>query len=204
LSHTSNADPRTNSALGDSDPPEERTRLTAPDSSTKHADVYAAVCERISHDLDNWMTGNGSADASAAPAAHIKRAVTDGAVGAAAAATVTDAATGKLCSGQAMLQRVARARAKTAVACFEQQVVLMQLAAWAGVRAQQPDALSLPYERDRLSVALDDLEQHEPQRNREGVWREVAAGRHWTALVAEFGIGVAALAPSCMGLSNRG
>jgi hypothetical protein len=82
--------------------------------------------------------------------------------------------------------------------------VLLQLAAWVDVRVQQPDALRLPLMRDWLTAALDDLVQHEAQRNREGVWREVAAGRHWTALVKEFGIGVAALAPSCLGFSNRG
>jgi hypothetical protein len=187
----------------DSDPPEECTRLPAPNISAKHAIDYAAVCERIAHDLDHWVTAaNSSADAAAsaaAPAAHIERAVVDG-----SATAVTDPATGKLCSSAAMLQRVARARVRTAVARFEQHVVLMQLAAWVDARVQQQDALRLPLKRDRLTAALDDLVQHEPQRNRNGVWRETKAGRHWTALVKEFGIGVAALTPSCLGLSNRG
>jgi hypothetical protein len=211
----SNAHPCPNNGHGahgddDGDSPEERTGLPAPDIRTKHAIDYAAVCERISHDLDHWVTAaSGSADAAAtaaAPAAHIERAVVgDGAATvAAAAAAVTDPTTGQLCSGAVMLQRVARARAKTAVARFEQHVVLMQLAAWVDARIQQQDALRLPHERERLSAALDDLVQHEPQLNRDGLWREVKAGRHWTALVKEFGIGVAALAPSCLGLSNRG
>jgi hypothetical protein len=194
------------------DPPEDRTRLPAPDASAKRAIDYTAVSERIAHDLDHWAAAapGGSADAAdtaADAAANIGRAVAaDGAAtaAAAAAAAVTDAATGKLCSGAAMLQRVARARARTAVARFEQHVVLMQLAAWVDARVQQPDALRLPRARDRLTAALDELVQHEPQRSRDGVAREMNAGRHWAALVAVFGIGVAALAPSCLGLSNRG
>jgi hypothetical protein len=209
-SQTSNAHPCPNGGHGDddddvdddddSDSPEDRTHLPAPNISIQHTINYAAICERIAHDLDHWATAaNGSADAAAASAAHIERAVVNG-----SATAVTDLATGQLCSGPAMLQRIARARARTAMARFEQHVVLMQLAAWVDAHMQQQDALRLPSERDRLTAALNDLVWHEPQHNRDGVGREVTAGRHWTALVKEFGIGVAALAPSCLGLAKRG
>jgi hypothetical protein len=151
-------DPTTHNAVdGDEDDLDsvdpQRARLHHPDLNAKTDEAYAALCKRAALDLQGWRhsssqshSHSNSAAAAAAADAHMQQ-ILEGAY----AAAVKDAATGALCSGQAMLQRVAASRSQTAKARFQHHVVLMQLAAWVDARMQQADVCALTV-RDRRRV----------------------------------------------------
>jgi hypothetical protein len=70
--------------------------------------------------------------------------------------------------------------------------------------AMTPSTLATA-ERARLTAVLGELVRDDSQRRSCDVWRrECAAGRHWKALVARFGAGVALVKPRLLGLTTKG